>query len=584
VKEYQCQVGDQSLSYSETMTEIKLCIDVAAQMIQLFKIDDSNFHAIFQQLTNKYEAFDRKSLEIENRMVKYNQRLQSTNMFASKYQRYFKRSKDREFVEDEFIPINVHLQNFNIGKIADYKTISCGAAAAHSKGFKGSNGLWQHLEVSVDQQIPDEDFGRTGSCLRYQRHCVATVALLNLSSQWGGLIIAIDQLKQKEISVEDYIQAAKSLLSRIIESIRSEIDDQNVQNIRESARMCADIIKNCHSSLSAAEFAQTTKVALQKAYTECLEFLIFRALPVILTDDLQQRVDIIQSNIVGIAVAAILTKVSSSESPEELLKLKQMIVMLMVLSLLSEYGKETGMMGDYAFGSLILLERASFVLTPQVSELTIEGNRLAPRVLIPCMPELLVGNDDSTKSENVAIEFKIVPIFINIGINEKQSLTDAMAKDNKKSIIDEINKISLYKLFKWVKTNIPSEDSNILLNGKLQLLKEEIYAKKKKNVSIHKITSAIIRDLGGTRVINCKSGKDRTGMAVTLEQTRFLSTYGLPNESIEKCLAEMRSQGVRRDNCRKNQDRYLYAFTGIQLQTFPSEYRPPKGSYGHAET
>ena len=57
-------------------------------------------------------------------------------------------------------------------------------------------------------------------------------------------------------------------------------------------------------------------------------------------------------------------------------------------------------------------------------------------------------------------------------------------------------------------------------------LKEEIYAKKKKNVSIHKITSAIIRDLGGARVINCKSGKDRTGMAVTLEQTRFLSTYG----------------------------------------------------------
>ena len=69
-----------------------------------------------------------------------------------------------------------------------------------------------------------------------------------------------------------------------------------------------------------------------------------------------------------------------------------------------------------------------------MSELTIEGNRLAPRVLIPCMPELLVGNDDS-KSENVEIEFKIVPIFINIGINEKQSLTDAMAKDNKKSII-----------------------------------------------------------------------------------------------------------------------------------------------------
>ena len=79
-----------------------------------------------------------------------------TTAQCNKFFRYFKRSKDREFDDDEFIPINVHLQNFNIGKIADYKTISCGAAAAHSKGFKGSNGLWQHLEVTVDEQIPEE--------------------------------------------------------------------------------------------------------------------------------------------------------------------------------------------------------------------------------------------------------------------------------------------------------------------------------------------------------------------------------------------------------------------------------------------
>ena len=83
--------------------------------------------------------------------------------------------------------------------------------------------------------------------------------------------------------------------------------------------MCADIIKNCHSSLSAAEFAQTTKVALQKAYTECLEFLIFRALPVILTDDLQQRVDIIQSNIIGIIFQS-LRVASSAQKPLETIK------------------------------------------------------------------------------------------------------------------------------------------------------------------------------------------------------------------------------------------------------------------------
>ena len=72
------------------------------------------------------------------------------------------------------------------------------------------------------------------------------------------------------------------------------------------------------------------------------------------------------------------------------------------------------------------------------------------------MPELLVGN--STTSENVEIEFKIVPIFINIGINEKQSLTDAMAKENKKSIIGIGFKLfsMLGRVYLYSTENVPS--------------------------------------------------------------------------------------------------------------------------------
>ena len=101
-----------------------------------------------------------------------------------------------------------------------------------------------------------------------------------------------------------------------------------------------------------------------------------------------------------------------------------------------------------------------------MSELTIEGNRLAPRVLIPCMPELLVGSDDS-KSENVEIEFKIVPIFINIGINEKQSLTDAMAKENKKSIIGIGSKYRYYRVFTqiWHRVSILKDRWHISRNA-----------------------------------------------------------------------------------------------------------------------
>ena len=59
-----------------------------------------------------------------------------------------------------------------------------------------------------------------------------------------------------------------------------------------------------------------------------------------------------------------------------------------------------------------------------VSELTIDGSRLEVNVSIPCTAELLVGRDNPDGDINVS--FKIIPIFFNIGINEKQSIQDAM--------------------------------------------------------------------------------------------------------------------------------------------------------------
>ena len=56
--------------------------------------------------------------------------------------------------------------------------------------------------------------------------------------------------------------------------------------------------------------------------------------------------------------------------------------------------------------------------------MTIEGSRLDVKVQIPCTAELLVGSNNPDGDIDVA--FKIVPIFFNIGINEKQSIQDAM--------------------------------------------------------------------------------------------------------------------------------------------------------------
>ena len=100
---------------SEAMSEVKSSVVVASKMIELFKIDDARLHAVFQEVDKEYEAFNVKTLEIENRIMKYNQRLHDTQQFSQTYQRFFKRSKDREIGDQEFLPINVHLQQFSIG-------------------------------------------------------------------------------------------------------------------------------------------------------------------------------------------------------------------------------------------------------------------------------------------------------------------------------------------------------------------------------------------------------------------------------------------------------------------------------------
>ena len=91
---------------------------------------------------------------------------------------------------------------------------------------------------------------------------------------------------------------------------------------------------------------------------------------------------------------------------------------------------------------------------------------------------------------------------------------------------DNINKLSLFKLFNYVTEKLDPPEANMILNGKLTVLRDEIYDRKKKNVEIHKLAAEMSRQMGAIRVVNCKSGKDRTGMAITLEQARLLRLYG----------------------------------------------------------
>ena len=127
-----------------------------------------------------------------------------------------------------------------------------------------------------------------------------------------------------------------------------------------------------------------------------------------------------------------------------------------------------------------------------------------------------------------------------------------------------------------------------------------------KNVQMLSEVERLCHTLSGSRVTFCKSGKDRTGMAVTLEQSRALGErfgcgvappvtgsgpsggpdlYNLyredgkeRNEALERLVHDaqvMRLHGPRLQICHKNIGKPVYSINKLQAQFLPLVLRPP---------
>uniref|UniRef100_A0A182MTK1 phosphatidylinositol-3,4-bisphosphate 4-phosphatase n=1 Tax=Anopheles culicifacies TaxID=139723 RepID=A0A182MTK1_9DIPT len=282
--------------------------------------------------------------------------------------------------------------------------------------------------------------------------------------------------------------------------------------------------------------------------------------------------------------------------------------------LLSLYGNETDMWGDM---SVAVEDLATVGFTLVRSNLhrdtkgaipvpRVTGSRQALRVLLP-VPESVFCHLPTKE----AVSFRVTPVFFNIGINEKATVAETLGftREQHRSNWDNYDRLKQYHSryrkvpFNFVNPNCSASQDTPTKVGAyttpqkellvpdhtvakfLDDMESELRANGSKNYAILQLAEEVTRAVQGLRFTSCKSAKDRTSMAVTLEQCRVLQQeFHLSASNAQNVLNTMRSEGTRSDNTMKNVGTRKYAFNMPQVLSLPAVYRPPAGTYGKAQT
>lgn len=242
------------------------------------------------------------------------------------------------------------------------------------------------------------------------------------------------------------------------------------------------------------------------------------------------------------------------------------------------------------------------------------GSRQSITVLLP-VPD----NVYSMLPNKELPSFKITPVFFNIGINEYATISETLGytREQHRSNFDNYDRLKQYFIrYKKIILNskgTPSKSESLTeslhnVTDLLNSMEESLRKNASKNTKILHLAEDICRGLHGLRLTSCKSAKDRTAMAITVEQCRILQKeFHLPANNVQSVLDTMRrfvvkcdnfffnfydnfmefcdfSEGTRSENTLKNIGFRKYAFNLPQVLSLPQLYRPPTGSYGKAQS
>lgn len=271
------------------------------------------------------------------------------------------------------------------------------------------------------------------------------------------------------------------------------------------------------------------------------------------------------------------------EDPEFLQQLHSVGILAQFEGLLSTYGEEVGMLEDMEVG-VADLSSLAFSVTEAKSERpedlqpTLRGTWGGFVVEVPLPSETFRPLPRELKAGRL---IRVEPVLFNIGINQHQSLAERFGDS---SLQERVNQQSCERLKAYcnkLRDKLPNMAGIQSLLDMLSSLERSMETKKRKNVEVLWIAAAVCRKVNGVRLTSCKSAKDRTAMSVTLEQCTILrEQHALSQQHFSSALDTMRRDGCRTENVQKNVGSRKFAFSGVQLLTFPKLYRPPDGSYG----
>uniref|UniRef100_A0A914UXV8 PH domain-containing protein n=1 Tax=Plectus sambesii TaxID=2011161 RepID=A0A914UXV8_9BILA len=537
------------IACEEWMYESKLSIVLPTQLLKLYRRWSQELKAEFDERlqylpTSWHEVRQWHIRQLSANIEYYNEALEFLDAYSGPH---FRSSVERLRVAFASVPINLHVQRFCVnsdesGDWQSFDALTSGCCAAVPLRFQ--NGGLRRLRGMLEGGLSCAEAIDSSLDARFwSRRSV----LLELKQRVGSLSVEVERNWTGEPDKFNNGRAGFYLLSELKE-LRGIINDWT------------------------ATFPGVGGAVEEMVHTE-------------LHYHCQLRSDVVLSQALTTVCTSVLARIvllPESASLSFIESWPKLGPLFNICSLLSCHGDDKGMMEDMSEAWRLVRQIARFRFVRSFSSVAqtciplVEGTRAELIISIPLADNLFKRLPQCLADGAL---FRVMTVFWNVGINYEASFVQTMGDPslerhiNLEALADIVAYVDLFRQFK------PKESA--LVHMVADLTQSVQACPSNKNIKIIKMSVALTRTLGGISLISCKSGKDRTAMAVTLEEGHILrENCGVTEQQLAEMVVALRRDGVRRENCRKNVGKPLYSFSPLQMPFMPKEMRPPAGTYG----